>query len=63
MLKKFFLRKENPKRACRGVTLSVKLDVIKCPDGGEQNKDIVCALNFRSGNAHIFFMEVNGIAF
>ena len=43
---------EKPKRACKGVTLSVKHKVIKCFDC---SKDIVHALTFGSGNAQNFF--------
>lgn len=41
-------------RAYKGVILSIKLDVIKHFSCGEQNKDIVRALNFGSGKDHIF---------
>lgn len=41
---------EKPKRAYKGLTLSIKLKIIKCFDCGERNKD-VARLNFGSGNA------------
>lgn len=40
---------EKPGRAHKGVMLSVKLDVIKHFSCGEQNKDVVHALNLGSG--------------
>lgn len=42
---------EKPKRAHKGIVLSVKRDVIKHFDRDERNKDIVCMLNFGFGNA------------
>lgn len=45
---------EKPKRALKGVMLSIKLDVIKCFDRGGYNKDIVLVLYFGSGNAQKF---------
>lgn len=43
---------EKPKRAHKGVTLGIKLDVISKHFGhNEQSKDIMPALNFGPGNA------------
>lgn len=46
---------EEPKRAHKGITLCVKLGIIKYFDGGKQNKAIVHVLNFRSGNTKKIF--------
>lgn len=35
---------EKTKRTCKGIALSVKLDVIKCFNYGVWNKDLLCAL-------------------
>ena len=40
---------EKPKRACEGVTLPVKLEMITCLDHAEQNKGIVHLLNVGLG--------------
>lgn len=46
---------EKLKRARKGITLSVKLDVIKRFDCAELNKDIGRALNLGSGSAQKCF--------
>lgn len=46
---------EKPKRALKGVMLSIKLDVIKCFDHGGYNKDVVLMLYFGPGNAQKCF--------
>ena len=48
---------EKLKRAHKGVTLSVKLDVIKHFPHGEQNKDIVHALNLPESTIHTIYMQ------
>lgn len=42
-------------RVIKGVMLNIKLDVVKCFDGSEQNEDIVCVLNIGLGNTQNFF--------
>ncbi|XP_062887428.1 general transcription factor II-I-like isoform X3 [Mobula hypostoma] len=48
---------EKPKRARKGVTLSVKLDVIKRFDRGERNKDIVRALNLPASTIRTIYTQ------
>lgn len=48
---------EEPKRACQGITLSIKLDVVKPFDCGKQNKDVVCALCLPVSTIPIIFMQ------
>lgn len=45
---------KSPKRTHKGITLSVKLGIIKHFDGGEQNKAVVHVLNFRSGSTQTY---------
>ena len=48
---------EKPKRARKGVTLGVKLDVIKRFDRGERNKDIVRALNLPASTIRTIYTQ------
>ncbi|XP_059839905.1 tigger transposable element-derived protein 1-like [Hypanus sabinus] len=48
---------EKPKRARKGVTLSVKLDIIKRLDRGERNKDIVRALNLPASTIRTIYTQ------
>lgn len=54
---------EKTKRACKDVTLNVKLNIIKHFDHGEQNRDIVHALSFVSGNTQKIFQRNNNCFF
>lgn len=47
---------ENPKRARKGVMLSIKLDIIERFDYGKWNKDIICTLNLPASSTSTIHM-------
>lgn len=48
---------EKPKRAYKGVRVSIKLDVIKCFDDDEQNRDTVHPLNLPVSTLCTVYMQ------
>lgn len=48
---------EKPKRAHESVTLTVKLDIIKCFNCGEGNKDIVPLLSMPTSTIGTIYLQ------